>query len=391
MKKILLSVVAVAALTASSVFGFYKADNFIDFLVHPNQMRVTLDGIGFNTGIGDSGVRLAVGLTGENGANVILNNLITGKKGKGLNYFLPAALLGVGYKTEMFGVGLGYQFKWINNNYQVHTPVLTATAMNNAFRINVPVHIGVGSGKLKSVSSVSTAIEARYYTGIQAFSHFRLYVYYGEGTSYATNDKKNNYYKRSSVGFQLRLYFGAMVGDILVEPIIRVQYNQALKDVHKAGGTATKLPGPVFDVTAANILSIFGGAEDIHLSGGYFPDNISGVFIEDPYRLGIALPVGFTANSDIVSLYLEPALSFSMIGGKNMEVNDFDEPSTSRKDPFYTFGYVLYGEIYIRPLPDLEWYFEAQTGGATTAGNLAKTRTETQLVFNTSTGIRWYF
>lgn len=37
---------------------------------------------------------------------------------------------------------------------------------------------------------------------------------------------------------------------------------------------------------------------------------------------------------------------------------------------FFTCGYVVYAELFITPIPDLELYLELQTGGATRWGNL---------------------
>ena len=61
-----------------------------------------------------------------------------------------------------------------------------------------------------------------------------------------------------------------------------------------------------------------------------------------------------------------------------------------RTNPFYTLGYVVYAELYIRPVKDLEWYTEIQTGGATVAGDLASA-SSTKLVLNGKTGISYYF
>ena len=112
------------------------------------------------------------------------------------------------------------------------------------------------------------------------------------------------------------------------------------------------------------------------------------------------MPVGFrtVSESGTIELYVEPALSLTIVNAKriysfsqamqglgNLTEND------RRKSPFYTFGYVVYGELYIRPRPRLEWYTEIQTGGATVAGELANTSGSTSLILNASTGITWYF
>ena len=103
-------------------------------------------------------------------------------------------------------------------------------------------------------------------------------------------------------------------------------------------------------------------------------------------------------ESKTIELYVEPALSLTIVNAKriysfsqamqgleNLTEND------RRKAPFLTFGYVVYGELYIRPRPRLEWYTEIQTGGATVAGELANTSGTTSLILNASTGITWYF
>ncbi|TKZ21671.1 cell surface protein, partial [Brachyspira catarrhinii] len=111
----------------------------------------------------------------------------------------------------------------------------------------------------------------------------------------------------------------------------------------------------------------------------------------------IAFPLGFSAKteSDTIEFYLEPALSLTIVNAKN--IYSYQDVQTGsyerRKSFFYTLGYVVYGELYIRPIPRLEWYTELQTGGATVAGELADTSSggSTSVIFNASTGITWYF
>jgi len=84
---------------------------------------------------------------------------------------------------------------------------------------------------------------------------------------------------------------------------------------------------------------------------------------------------------------LEPSLSLTLIGGQNISMN-----SMNKKGPFYTFGYVIYGELYVTPLPELELYLELQTGGATRWGSLDPAYSDgTSFVFNGAAGITWYF
>ena len=81
--------------------------------------------------------------------------------------------------------------------------------------------------------------------------------------------------------------------------------------------------------------------------------------------------MGISANSDIVSLYLEPSLGLKITGSQYKNVKEA-----------YDLGYGVYGEIYITPVKNVEWYFEASIDNldANTKG----------LSFAGSTGITWY-
>ena len=84
--------------------------------------------------------------------------------------------------------------------------------------------------------------------------------------------------------------------------------------------------------------------------------------------------LGLTANSDIVSLYLEPSIGLS--------VNQKGSATDKKNKETYGLAYAVYAEIYITPLKNLEWYFEASIGnvGTTTRG----------VAFAGTTGITWY-
>ena len=106
------------------------------------------------------------------------------------------------------------------------------------------------------------------------------------------------------------------------------------------------------------------------------------------YDLQLMLGLGLTANSDIVSLYLEPQLGLAVSS---------DIPLTAGTDPLapavvasesYGLGYNVYAEIYITPIKNLEWYFEAEIGNVATGDS--SNPTTTGLVFNGTTGITWY-
>ncbi|WP_297285011.1 cell surface protein [uncultured Brachyspira sp.] len=389
MKKYIALLFLMLSVSTSYVFGYYNYDDFIDFLVHSNQFRARLDKLGFK--LEANNVHVAAGLTSIT-AGKIFNNLYSmtdmetsQNNGTELQkyFFIPKAVAGIGYKTSMVGVGLGYEFAYSDPSYQVHTPILTATVLNDNIRINVPVSIGIGSKEKDGEMGISTPIELRYYMNLPFMSNIRLYAKYGEY-------KNNANAKRKSFGIATRIYFRVETEDVLIEPIIRLQYDQALKTKDENGKTWA---GENFDITAFN-RAAFSTGRDYR---GYVADDLGllqtlGYKIEDPYRFSVAVPVGFTSSSDTISLYLEPSLSFNMIGGSRIYKSNQNNSDLIklRKDLFYTVGYLVYGEIYLKPTKSLEWYTEIQTGGATVIGSFNK-GSVSEFVLNASTGITWYF
>ena len=392
--------------------------------MQPNQLRVRTDRVGAI--FGNENIRAAIGLTGANSLSGIIVHNVTefeylNNSKKGLDQFVPAALAGIGYQMGIFGIGLGYEFKWKSPTYMVHTPVLSMTALDNDFRINIHVSIGVGQKSyyhpdresLKGTMVISTGIEARYYFNT-ILNHLRFYFNYGNSTIKEISSPSTNF-TQQSVGFQLRAYFNYDLSDYKITPIIRFQFDTALATKFKnitrnynivdnyyitAKGFAP-VNGSITDgsygSTGANADANTGG----ELRGGYIASIPNTYYAEEPYRIGIALPVGFrtVSESGTIELYVEPALSLTIVNAKR--IYSFSEAMLKglgnlteddrRKSPFYTFGYVVYGELYIRPRPRLEWYTEIQTGGATVAGELANTSGTTSLILNASTGITWYF
>ena len=120
---------------------------------------------------------------------------------------------------------------------------------------------------------------------------------------------------------------------------------------------------------------------------------LNSVLAKGAWDLNLVAGLGLTANSDIVSLYLEPTLGLKV-----------EQPGSTDKNAkeVYSLGYGVYAEIYITPLKNLEWYFEAQLGnlggsGTYTTTDTAGTTTTHQvsftklgLGFNATTGITWY-
>ena len=89
----------------------------------------------------------------------------------------------------------------------------------------------------------------------------------------------------------------------------------------------------------------------------------------------LAPALGITANSDIVSLYVEPSLGLKITQPGSATDNKVKET--------YGLAWGTYAEIYITPLKNLEWYFEADVGNNANSGG-------TPVKLAASTGITWY-
>lgn len=410
MRKYLLIAVLTILFSLCNLHGYYSSETFIDFLVQSNQLRIRTDRLGVLHGT--DYLRVAVGLTSANSlSDYIFHNINSVQQTNAINTFVPSALVGIGYEAGFWGIGFGYEFTYKNDAYMVHTPIITATALDDNFRINVPVQIGIGSKSKKEVTDlrgamvISTGVEARYYIRRSVFSHLRLYLNYGN--SYIENvQDKSQKIRQQSVGFQARLYFQVETDTVLINPIIRIQYDQALATSIKGDSINKRVVFDNFYITAKGFTPFWstigpGASSGGHgnadtgngIQGGYIasiPE--SGTFYAtEPYRIGIALPVGFTATSqdENIHFYLEPALSFTMINAKKIATS-IDDNAPVRKTPFMALGYVVYGELYIRPVKNLEWYFELQTGGVTIADSL-KNLASTSMVLNANTGLTYYF
>ena len=401
-------------LTPLSLFGFYGDGNgrsLIDFLMDRYQLRARTDQIGalYGVGIGDGDFRFSLGVTG-NTSGVILDNWMNDSSTNNniKSYFRPSVMLAMGYKSDKIGVGVGYQFKYVDSNYMVHTPALTLTVMDNTLRFNIPVAIGVGNHFVKNTFIVSTAIEARYYLHkfIDYFTQLRVYFNYGYARmSYAKivssaaegvdPNSKAIYKYQTSIGLYLRAYFNFPTDKgVSIEPYLRVLYSAALDTVENLGGVLNRNKGENFNITPYSFdytsLSFDAtGAEK--LSGGYIasvpgiPNPQGRVPISGIYRVGIALPLGLRAINDFVSLYVEPSLAVTIFGGKISLLG------VERKGFFYTFGYVVYSELTVTPVKYLELLLELQTGGASKLGGDLYGAGATTMILNASPGIAWYF
>ncbi len=347
MKKVLLTAMALLTIASASVFGMYgRGDSWIDFLVHGNMFRARMDQVGFVLGNGTIKGTLGFRANGINLGNwgSILSD--TGA-GTSLNSTLSA---GLGYTSDMFGIGVGYNFTYLAKDRYVHTPVLMINALNNNLRIAAPIQVLTSDKNGTKYTGVAfDNLQLRYYTGIDAFNALRFYVYYRNTTSEVASTKSVN----EALGLQLRLYFlNTQVGNVTINPYLRLEYHTALR------GTVLK------NYVAENN----GGA----LTGGQKQTDIYDV---SPYEVTIKPVLAITAASDIVTLYVEPSLGYTVQAQKRKGVS-----GTST----HKLAWGAYTELYVRPVQDLEFYFEMDVNNSNADDS------NVPVHFETTTGITWY-
>ena len=362
MKKVLLTAMALLTIASASVFGMYgKGDSWIDFLVHGNQLRARMDQLGFV--LGNDTIKGTFGLRADRGyLGAILNSDNNGTSTYTTD-FKPTLSAGIGYTSEMIGVGVGYNFTYINKNLQVHTPVLMINALNNNLRISAPIQVavtdklGIDGVNYKYTGVAFNNIQLRYYTGIDAFNAIRLYAYY-RNNGFEVNGNKG---ASEALGFQARFYFlNTQVGDVTVNPFIRVEYHTALR-----GSTLEKY-----------------NAESYSLND-VVPDDLkqSDFYDVNPYKFAIKPVLSLAANSDVVSLYFEPSLGYTLVGSK--------AKGAANQEMSHALTWGAYAELYITPVKDLEWYFEMDVNG-NVVDEAGDRNGLSPVYFETTTGITWY-
>ena len=390
MRKIFLTAIALLSMASASVFGMYGVDtDWIFFLTHGNQFRARLDQLGFT--LGNDTIKGTFGFDNNADFGGVYGSLLSENseypaQGRGFNYdFKPSISMGLGYTSSLISVGVGYNAtigsqRWTKYNGKAegktteavaHTPVLVLNAMDNAFRMAIPIQVYAmndkgADGAKTTINAVSVDSQFRYYTGLDMLPQIRLYLRYGGGNyKNGTETQKIG----ESFGFDFRLYFGSMVEEVALQPYVKLVYNGALGKYHRT----TR-------VEAVKIMNADG-----------FPV-LNSVLAKGAWDLNLVAGLGLTANSDIVSLYLEPSL-----GLKVEQAASFDKNAKET----YGLGYGVYAEIYITPLKNLEWYFEAQLGNLGGSGTYTTTDatsttthqvsfTKLGLGFNATTGITWY-
>ena len=375
MKKIFLTTMALLTMASASVFGMYGAGSgWIDFLVNGNQFRGRMGQLGFV--LGNDTIRGTFGFVANGSENY--GQLLKNPNG-GLSYnFYPTISMGLGYTSSLISVGVGYNAtistnRWSRYNGKAygksteavaHTPVLTLTALDNAFRMAIPIQVvhltdKYTNGVKANITAVSLDAQFRYYTGLEMLPQVRLYLKYGNYSWKAKGEPFNGKSTLAeSFGFDFRLYFGSMVEEVALQPILKIQYNTALGRQHNNR-----------NVTAVGLLN--DAISNIALLTSSFK-SISYDGKGGSWNLGIIPSLGLTANSDVVLVYVEPSLGFTInqSGYKSRET--------------YSLAYGVYGEIYITPIKNLSWYFVVDVNNG---GDAYKT---TAVNFDSSTGFTWY-
>ncbi|WP_299244417.1 cell surface protein [uncultured Brachyspira sp.] len=354
-------------MTSVSAFGMYgvDGDDWINFLVHGNQFRARMDQLGFVLGNGT--IKGTVGLRADTGwiANILsINNGHNSPLTSETKSFNPTASVGIGYTSDMIGIGVGYNFTYIDRFVQVHTPVVVLNALNNNLRLAIPIQVavakdlGTGDDNTKFTSVGFNALELRYLTGIDAFNQIRVYFNYRNSTLETSADKSVS----ESFGLQVRLYFARTeIGNVTVNPYIRVDYDQALKGSSRGSY-----------LTVANNYMNYDYIDS--------KNKQSDIYDVSPFRVFVKPVLSLAASSDTVSLYFEPSLGYAVVSSK---YKGADQVTT------HALNWGAYAELYVRPVQDLEWYFEMDVNGNVNGSKKANLDLP-PVLFETTTGITWY-
>ena len=365
--------IALLTMATTQVFGMYGVDtDWINFLTHGNQFRARLDQLGFT--LGNDMIKGTFGFDNNTGYGGTYGDLLSSHTNDIYNW-IPSISAGIGYTSSLISVGVGYNAtigtnKWTRYNNKtegklteavVHTPVLVLNALDNAFRMAIPIQVLHLTDKLDNFSGSLTAVSVnaqfRYYSGLEMLPQVRLYLRYGNvSTKTETGGTTTKTLNAETFGFDFRIYFGATVEEVALQPFVKLVYNTALG----YSGT-TRVEAVKYMQNSASVGSAtYKGTPK--------------------WDLTLMPALGLTANSDIVSLYLEPSIGLS--------VEQKGSATQKNVKEVYDLAYAVYAEIYITPLKNLEWYFEADVGNVAGTG---ETHSVTKgLAFAGTTGITWY-
>ncbi len=358
--KFLAAVIGSLLITTVSAFGMYgvDGDDWIGFLTDGNQFRARMDQLGFTLGNGT--IKGTFGFRNDKGT---LGSIFSATDNVPAT-FTPTVSAGLAYTSEAFGIGVGYNFTYLNQNLQIHTPVLMFNALNNNLRLAVPIEIAVtdkylGTDNHKLTGVSFNNLELRYFTGIDAFNAIRVYFNYRNVTDDNASGEKR---VSETFGMQVRLYFlNTQVGNVTVNPFLRVEYHTALR-----GGSLHSYN--MLDLGNERVDGIADGVKQ------------SDVYDASPYQVVVKPVLSLSASSDIVSLYFEPSLGY--------QVNASAARIGEKQVISHSLAWGAYAELYVNPVEDLQWYFEmdVNNNAAVDTANVAVT----PVYFETTTGITWY-
>ncbi|AEM20880.1 variable surface protein - VspE [Brachyspira intermedia PWS/A] len=377
---------AILTIASGSVFGMYGADNtWLFFLIHGNQFRARMNQLGFTLGNGT--IKGTFGFK----ANTLINGSILNTGGKGNKSPLEATISGgIGYTGDGFGIGVGYNYTYsaTGTGINTHTPVVTMNFLNNNLRIALPISVAVENSiggtvdangntvlsERKDYLGLSIPAQIRYYTGIDAFNYIRFELNYGlnryNGTYGANTTSK---FEAQSISFQLRLHFlNTVIGNnVTVNPFLRIDFGSTIGAKGKSVlASSALLPGGFdqrFTAWAASGWREATASEE--------------AYDREAYDLKIIPSISLSVNTDIINLIFEPGLGY--------RVQDDGRKGSKLSHTLY---WQAYGEIYIRPVQDLEWYFEmdVNNGVPKLQGNPIASGNNIPVVFGANTGITWY-
>ena len=378
MKKIFLTTIALLSMASATIFGMYGPDSdWITFLTDGNRFRARADQLGFT--LGNDTIKGTFGFRNKGFGGQFGKMLNTTD---GVNYnFNPTISMGLGYTSSLISVGVGYNAtigsqRWTKYNGKAegkkteavaHTPVLVLNAMDNAFRMAIPIQVvnladKRENGDKSRFTAVSLDAQFRYYTGLDFLPQIRLYLRYGNyGYEKTTGGTKDKGTFAETFGFDFRLWFGSMVEEVAINPIIKIQYNGALGKQHNK----TRIQAADLVNDAATVAST-GNQSGI----------VTNSWAKGAWDLKIIPALGITANSDIVSLYVEPSLG--------LQITQQGSATDKNAKELYSLYYGAYAEIYITPLKNLEWYFEVDINNDNATASLSA------ITFASTTGITWY-
>uniref|UniRef100_UPI0026197086 hypothetical protein n=1 Tax=uncultured Brachyspira sp. TaxID=221953 RepID=UPI0026197086 len=380
--KFLAAVIGSLLITTVSAFGMYgvDGDDWIGFLTDGNQFRARMDQLGFTLGNGT--IKGTFGFRADTGwmGSIIDNGGTYNSESVSFN---PTVSAGIAYTSDAFGIGVGYNFTYIDRFIQVHTPVVVFNALNNNLRLAVPIQIAMTDSdkyqfqtdpgwvnhKLKFTGIGFNQMELRYYTGIDAFNAIRVYASYRNWTAETDAFTRGvSKYVSEDLHLQLRLYFlNTQIGNVTVNPYIRIDYATALK---------------------GSLIDSYGTIANTYNSIGAYEDTSAGsIYSVKPYTIKIKPVLSLAASSDIVSLYFEPSLGYAYSYSKTKATAT--NPAVESAVHALTWG--AYAEMYVTPVEDLEWYFEMDVNGNVTGqGTAAANADLAPVLFETTTGITWY-